>query len=30
MQTAARHIIEDVTLVKMPTEGATKIHVRFK
>jgi len=24
------HIIEDVTLIKMPAEGTTKIHVRFK
>jgi DNA invertase Pin-like site-specific DNA recombinase len=24
------HIIEDVTLIKMPAEGITKIHVRFK
>jgi hypothetical protein len=24
------HIIEDVTLTKMPAEGTTKIHVRFK
>lgn len=24
------HIIEDVTLVKMPVEGTSKIHVRFK
>ena len=24
------YIIEDVTLVKLPTEGTTKIHVRFK
>lgn len=24
------HVIEDVTLVKMPVEGTTKIHVRFK
>jgi DNA invertase Pin-like site-specific DNA recombinase len=24
------HIIEDVTLVKLPEEGTTKIHVRFK
>jgi hypothetical protein len=24
------HIIEDVTLIKMPVEGITKIHVRFK
>jgi len=24
------HIIEDVTLIKMPVEGTTKIHVRFK
>jgi len=24
------HIIEDVTLVKLPAEGTTKIHVRFK
>lgn len=24
------HIIEDVTLVKLPTEGITKVHVRFK
>ncbi len=24
------HIIEDVTLLKVPTEGITKVHVRFK
>ena len=24
------HIIEDVTLIKMPEEGTTKVHVRFK
>src|SRR5260370_26597932 len=24
------HIIEDVTLTKMPAEGTTKVHVRFK
>ena len=24
------HIIEDVTLIKLPAEGITKIHVRFK
>ena len=24
------HIIEDVTLIKLPAEGTTKIHVRFK
>ena len=24
------HIIEDVTLVKLPAEGVTKVHVRFK
>ena len=24
------HIIEDVTLVKLPAEGTTKVHVRFK
>ena len=24
------HIIEDVTLLKLPTEGTTKVHVRFK
>ena len=24
------HIIEDVTLIKMPTEGTTKVHIRFK
>ena len=24
------HVIEDVTLVKRPTEGITTIHVRFK
>ena len=24
------HIIEDVTLVKLPEEGTTKVHVRFK
>ena len=24
------YIIEDVTLIKMPAEGTTKIHVRFK
>ena len=24
------HIIEDVTLIKMPAEGTTKIHIRFK
>ena len=24
------HIIEDVTLIKLPSEGTTKIHVRFK
>lgn len=24
------HIIEDVTLIKMPAEGTTRIHVRFK
>jgi hypothetical protein len=24
------HIIEDVTLIKMPAEGTTKVHVRFK
>ncbi|MGY4319522.1 hypothetical protein [Bradyrhizobium sp. JR3.5] len=24
------HIIEDVTLIKMPAEGTTKIHVRVK
>ncbi|WP_404379505.1 recombinase family protein [Caenispirillum salinarum] len=24
------HIIEDVTLVKLPTEGTTKVHVRFR
>lgn len=24
------HIVEDVTLVKLPDEGTTKIHVRFK
>ncbi len=24
------HIIEDVTLIKLPAEGSTKIHVRFK
>jgi DNA invertase Pin-like site-specific DNA recombinase len=24
------HIVEDVTLIKMPAEGTTKIHVRFK
>jgi DNA invertase Pin-like site-specific DNA recombinase len=24
------HLIEDVTLIKMPAEGTTKIHVRFK
>jgi DNA invertase Pin-like site-specific DNA recombinase len=24
------HIIEDVTLVKLPAEGTTKLHVRFK
>ena len=24
------HIIEDVTLIKLPAEGVTKVHVRFK
>jgi DNA invertase Pin-like site-specific DNA recombinase len=24
------HIIEDVTLIKMPAEGITKVHIRFK
>jgi len=24
------HIIEDVTLIKMPAEGTTKVHIRFK
>ena len=24
------HIIEDVTLIKLPAEGTTKVHVRFK
>ncbi|PTB16725.1 transposase [Trinickia symbiotica] len=24
------HVIEDVTLIKLPAEGTTKIHVRFK
>ena len=24
------HIVEDVTLIKLPAEGTTKIHVRFK
>lgn len=24
------HIIEDVTLLKLPAEGTTKLHVRFK
>ena len=24
------HIIEDATLIKVPAEGITKIHVRFK
>ena len=24
------HIIEDITLIKMPAEGTTKIHVRFR
>lgn len=24
------HIVEDVTLVKLPAEGVTKVHVRFK
>ena len=24
------YVIEDVTLVKLPEEGTTKIHVRFK
>jgi hypothetical protein len=24
------HIVEDVTLVKLPAEGTTKVHVRFK
>ncbi len=24
------HVIEDATLIKIPTEGTTKIHVRFK
>lgn len=24
------HIIEDATLIKLPTEGTTKVHVRFK
>ncbi|WP_261335244.1 hypothetical protein [Rhizobium leguminosarum] len=24
------HIIEDVTLLKLPEEGTTKLHVRFK
>ena len=24
------HLIEDVTLIKMPVEGTTEIHVRFK
>ena len=24
------HVIEDVTLVKLPAEGTTKVHVRFK
>jgi len=24
------HLIEDVTLIKLPTEGTTKLHIRFK
>lgn len=24
------HVIEDVTLIKLPTEGTTKLHIRFK
>jgi hypothetical protein len=26
----ARHIIEDATLIKLASEGTTKMHVRFK